>query len=460
MGSNHSFIGLDPPVGKYLEIFDYVLKEDPEVKDVDLCCGLGFGKTVVAIQVAALTLNLDGNQRGLFLEPDWDRVNSIFLPKWIEYVPEDLYTIESGNHRIVWHNGSSMLYRPRVITGARERAQGKFRGIEFTFVVDDEAAIGFDGEQQINTRARVRAASKVRYYFTLSTPLVGPYGRFINRGDSKLFRGKTSDNHYLLARDPNYEINLRKRMSPEQARRELDGELVALEGRIWKTADMSKAWPHGTRNDIHPSFDKRKPWWLFCDLGSATGAFVVMQQMDATHGGQELFPDPVWVAVADLCPHSDASASRAFQILKREYGYPSGIVAGKDVNKRGSGSGKVISYFANTIFGNVPIYPCNEDASAKQIQYDLLSFMMCSAVGAERRFTVAKNFISLDLDSRRGVLEMLDEDQWPTPDKRRVNDILPKNKDIEVQHVRDALLMGAMMVMHPPEWIYSDNPAA
>lgn len=460
MGRKVAFIGLDPPVGKYLEIFNYVLRDDPEVKDVDLCCGLGFAKTTIAIQIAALTLNKDGNQRGLFLEPDWDRIDSIFLTKWIEHIPEELYTLDKGNHRIIWHNGSTMLYRPRVITGARERVRGKFKGIEFTFVIDDEAAIGFDGEQQINTRARVRAASKCRYYFTLSTPLVGPYGRFINRKDSKLFRGRTRDNHYLLARDPNYEINLRKRMSPEQARRELDGELVALEGRIWRTADMSKAWPDGTRNDIHTGFKKGEPWWLFSDFGSATGAYAVMQQMDATQGGRELFEDPVWVAVADLCPHSDASASRAFQRLKKEFGYPAGVVGGKDLNKRDEGSGKTISYFAQTNFGNVPIYPCAEDASAKQIQFDLLSFMMCSAVGAERRFTVARDFVSLDLESRRGILEMLDEDQWPTPDKRRVNDILPKNKEIEVQHIRDALLMGAMMVMNPPDWIYSDNPPA
>ncbi len=456
----HAFIGLDPPVGKYLEIFNYVLREDPEVKDVDLCCGLGFGKTVMAIQIAALTLNKNGKQRGLFLEPDWDRVNSIFLAKWIEHIPEELYTIEYGNHRIVWHNGSTMLYRPRIITGARDRARGKFKGIEFTFVIDDEAAIGFDGQQQINTRARVRAASTVRYYFTLSTPLVGPYGRFINRGDNKLFRGKTSDNHYLLARDPNYEINLRKKMSPEQARRELDGELVALEGRIWKGADMEKSWPEGNRNDRHTRFIKGQPWWLFCDIGSATGAFAVLQQMDATVGGREIFDDPVWVAVADLCPHSDASASRAFQILKKEFGYPAAIVAGKDINKTDSGSGKLISYFAQKAFGNVPIYPCPEDAANRQIQFDLLSFMMCSAVDAERRFTVAANFVSLDLESRRGIREMIDEDQYPTPDKRRVNDILPKNKEIEVQHIRDALLMGAMMVMHPPDWNYSDNPTA
>jgi hypothetical protein len=95
----------------------------------------------------------------------------------------------------------------------------------------------------------------------------------------------------------------------------------------------------------------------------------------------------------------------------------------------------------------------------KQIQYDRLSFLMCSATG-ERRFTVAKDFVSLDLDSHRGVIEMINEDEWPDEGKRRPSDVLPKNRENRVQHVRDALLMGSYAIMAPPSWNYTNEPTA
>jgi len=374
-------------------------------------------------------------------------------------VPEELYEIQIGKNRINWWNGAYMIYRPRVITGSRERARSKFRGIEFSFVIDDETAIGFDKEQYLNTLARIRIDSKCRYYFTLSTPRVGPYGRFIKRGGNKLFRGRTADNHYLLKRDPHYEENLREDMSAEQARRELDGELVALEGRIWKTAKGDVAWPDGNRNDNHTAFDSSKPWWLFCDLGSATGAYAVVQTTDPIHEGRRLYSGKVWVAVADYCPDDDASASRAFQRLKAEFGTPLAVVAGCDIGTRDRVSGDTVAYFAKQTWGGVQTYSTDESVYSRQKQYDRLSYMMCSANGA-RRFTIARDFVALDTESQRGVREMLDEDQWPPVDKRRPGDFLPKNSNIVVQHIRDALLAGAVNIMAPPEWGYSPNPAA
>ncbi len=466
---SYTFNGLEPPIGKYLEIFQYLLAESDDVKTVDLCCGLGFGKTVIAIQAAALTLNIDGRQRGLFLEPDWDRVNDIFLPMWLDIVPEDLYTISIGKNRINWHNGSYLIYRPRVITGAIARSRDKFRGIEFTFVVDDETAIGFDYEQYTNIFARIRAQSSVRYYFTLSTPKVGAYDRFINRGGNKVFRGRTADNHYLLKRDPTYEKRQRAQMSTNQARRELDGESIALEGRLWPDALPGIAWPAGNRNDIHTEFKPGEPWWIFCDMGVATGAYVVCQRMDPMHRGRKVFDGDLWVAVADLCPIQDASAARAFGILnehfnpKNEDGIrtnpPKGITGGADINKRSDVDGKQISYFTQQFWGNVQIYPCSETIYDKQIQYDKLSYLIRSAMG-ERRFTVAKNFVSLEPDSHRGVREMLEQDAWPDESKRRASDVLPKNREIIVQHTRDALLMGAAVKMSRPKWGRTKNRIA
>lgn len=462
---------LRPPQGKHLEILREVLRPDPKVKPIDVCCGLGFAKTFLAIQAAALTLNYKENVSGLFLQPDWDRVNTIFLPCWEAIVPQELYKISIGKGLITWYNGSKLYFRPRVITGAREMARSKFRGIPFIdFVIDDETAIAFDYEQYQNTFARIRGRGSIRYYLTLSTPLVGPYGRFLKRGGNTLFIGRTDENVYLLERDPDYVKRLEAFMSPAQARRELYGELVALEGRIWKTAKWSKydkekpdvdSWPNGNRNDLFPKFNPREPWWLFCDLGSATGAYAVVQSMDAIHHGQRIFDiDPVvWVAIADYCPNDDASASRAFQLLRSHFGIPAAVVAGSDINTRDRTEGRNVSKFVTQIFGpSVHIYPVSEHRKDKQIQGDCFDYLLCSAIG-ERRFTIARDFVSLAPDTHRGICEMLLEDQYPPIEKQIFSDYYPKGKDNVVQHIRDALLMGSYAIMHPPRWTQGNEAA-
>jgi hypothetical protein len=452
---------LTRPLGKYKEIFDYVLKPDPEVKSVDLCCGLGFGKTLIAIQIAALTLDSASGHVGMFLEPDWDRVKNVFLPMWEDIIPEELYRHDVGKRRMTWlSTGSSMIYRPRVITGSVAQRRAKNRGIPTSFVIDDETAIGFDRQQQQNTYARIRLKALIRYYLTLSTPLVGPYGRFLRRGGNKIFTGRTKDNFYLHYEDPTYESRQRANMSEQQARRELDGELVALEGRIWKDVIYDRdsknkdcAWPKGNRHDQWTKFRSNEPWWLAMDIGRATGAYTVIQQTQPEKNGRRLFRGPVWVAVADLCPKDDASAQRAFQLLDMHFGSPVAVVAGADLDTGASTDGETVAQVVDRVWGPgvVRIFTCDEHRVHKLTQFDCLNYLWCSS-GNERRLTIARDFVSLDKESHRGVREMVQEDQWMEDDKKRVNEILPKNKEIIVQHIRDSLLMWAATIGFPPKW--------
>jgi len=427
---------------------------------------LGFGKTKLGLQISAMVMNMSPNQRVLFLEPDWDRINDIFLPSWEKYVPEDLYHHNVGKGRIEWWNGAYLNYRPRVISGSLSRRRGKFKGIEFTVVIDDETAEGFDYEQYTNTFARIRSdiAVDVRFYLTLSTPIVGEYSRFLKRGGNKIFKGRTRDNFYLHLIDPGYEQRQRRIMSEEQARRELDAELVALEGRLWKTAKPDVPWPEGNRNDTFTKFDPSKPWWLFCDFGSSSGAYLVVQKTEPIYRGKRQFDGPLWVAVADLCPYNDASASAAMQLIDQHFGVkagynkPIGVVGGNDFNKRSDVDGNTIAFFAQLIWGaNVNIYPCDEDVYNKRIQHNRFLYLLCSAMG-ERRFTVAKDFVSLDTRSKRGLLEMFDEDHWPPQEKQRMSDYLPKNPEIKVQHIRDAVLMASAEIMSPARWQHAKDP--
>jgi Terminase-like family. len=391
------------------------------------------------------------------------------LEVWKEHVPPDLYHHEVGNQKIIWlPTGATLRYKPRVITGSKEAAKDRRRGPEYTDVIDDETAIGFDRETFTNTLARIRSSGPCKTYITLTTPKVGPYGRFLKRGGNIIFRGRTRDNHYLLARQPDYETNLRAAMSPEQARRELDGELVALEGRIWKNANYDPdpankdaAWPNGNRNDIHTGYDKNKPWWILCDLGSALGAYVAVQQMEPFSKARELYAGkPVWVAISDFCPQDDSNANRAFQRFEREYGQPAGVVSGADIGTRAQTDGTTVAYFVAKVFGaGTQIYPCNETIYNKHVQWDSFDSLLLNTSG-ERRFTIARDFVSFDQQSKRGLREMLDEDQWPPMEKRRLSDVLPKGPDNVVQHVRDAVLMGAAEIMNPPTWRHTTSPVA
>lgn len=438
----------------------------PEVKNADLCCGLGFGKTLLGIQLAACTLDSAPGHVGLFQEPDWTRVQHIFLPLWEQHIPEELYEIYLSKDLIIWKpTRSKLIFKPRIVTGSLAQRRALNRGIPTSFVIDDETAIGYDQEQYQNTFARIRLDAEIRYWLGLSTPLVGPYANHLKRGGNKIFTGRTRDNFYLLHRDPTYESRQRAQMSEQQARRELDGELIALEGRIWNTArwdakEPACAWPNGNRNDEHVAFRPGEPYWLFCDLGVATGAYAVVQRMQPIFRGRRLFSEPVWVAIADYCPDDDANAARAFTKIKREFGIPAAVVGGADIETRERTDGNTVAYFAQQIFGSqIKIMPCNESWYNKQIQYDCLSYLMCNTRG-ERRFTVARDFVSLDTRSRRGIREMLLEDQWPPIEKRRQGDFLPKNKEITVQHIRDALLMGTAQIMKPPRWGHREIHAA
>jgi hypothetical protein len=435
----------------------YIFEPDPNrIKKVNVSCGRAFGKSTVAIDIATRALNIDGNQVGLFLEPDWKRVNRVFIRKWKTHVPPELYTINKGECRIDWFNGSMLYYGPRNITGSVAQMEDGQSGADYSFVIDDEAAMKCSLRFYANVLGTIRHPSPVRFYLTITTPRVGPYKRLVTSKGHKLFMGTSYDNPYL---PENFVDELIASMSRQQAEREVYGKFVSLEGKIWPEADLDNAWPKGNIDNEWPSFKQGEPWWLFCDLGSANGAFSVVQRRPATRHGRKMFDGFVWVAVADLCPHKNANAARAFQILDSNFGSPCCVVGGADINTRASTDGKTISYFAKQVWSNIPVIPVSEKVFDRQIQYDRMSYLVCSALG-QRRFTVAKNFVSLDHDSKRGIKEMFEEDAWPENREMGKNEILPKDSSNMVQHIRDSLLLGAVAKMAPPEWLYTNEGSA
>lgn len=441
---------LGPPYPKQQEILSYLMTPEPgRTKLVDVECGRGFGKTTLAIEFATRAMTRDKNQRILFLEPDVLRLQEAFLAEWHRIVPTELYDIEYGKRRIFWKNGAQLRYGHRDIRGNKARRARMLVGPNISGVIDDEAAEGFHREQQQNTFNCIRLNCDILFYLTITTPFVGEYSRYIKEPGHRLFRGTSYDNVYLSRSIiDGWIANMH---SHDQVRREIYGEEVSLEGRIFKGAkidavgaehDPENRWPRGNVHWDFSCFRPELPWWLFCDLGSATGAFVVVQKAPGSE---------TWVAVADYCSNDDANASRAFQRLDDEFGRPSLVVGGADIHTKNSVDGTTVAYFASQTWGNVPIRAMGESFADKQQQFDILSRLIYTLDGT-RRFCVAKDFASLAPETHRGVREALLEYSMRPIEERREGEFLPKGSDQPLCHVADAMLMGAP-VMAPPSFL-------
>jgi len=440
--------GLGPPHAKQRELIDYLLAPSDDIKKVDNVCGRGYGKTELAIILSVMALSRSDREVGLFLEPDLPRVRKVFLKKWFAAVPSGLYTINRQDRVITMAWGALLFYAGRNVTGAYGSAADSQLGQDTSFVISDEEAIYCNPDLYVNTFNTIRINSTSNFYLTLSTPRVGRYQELIQSAGHKIFTGTSFDNPYT---PPNYVKNMMENMSRSQVRRDIYAEFISLEGRIWPECDLDTPWPYGNLWTSQSGFVENEPWWLFCDLGSATGAFVVVQRREPITGdGRKLYNGDVWVAVADYCPLHDGSASRAFQFLFARYGYPVSVTAGADIDTRGSGDGKSVAYFVRQVFGEgITIKPISERFADKQMQYNRLSAAICD-IHDRRRFCIADGYKELDPDSKRGVKQCMLEDEWPEEDKKLPNQQLPKNKECRVQHVRDALMMGAVSTMYPP----------
>lgn len=442
--------GIKAPHRKQKEILRALMcGHDAGLRKVDLVCGRGFGKSLLCILASLGMLSKGPEQCGLFLEPDWGTVKKTFLRLWREIVPRDLWRQNKNDHVIQLINGAQLFYGPRNMQGNKEDARDKYRGGNYTFCVDDEAAMRFDKQQYTNTALAVRVKQIPRFYLTATTPKIGPYKDLVTSPGHILFKGTSFDNPHL---PPNYVEDLMADMSRDQIRREIYAEFIALEGRIWREVDLDSPWPKGNTHYGHNKFNKDMPFWLMCDLGSATASYVVVQRVPAVQFGEQIFKGNVWVAVADLCPYHDASAVRAFDIIDETFGRPAAITAGKDVNTRNSVTGKSVAHAAMQVWPNIKIIPTAEAYEDRQIQYDRLSFAICSGDG-NRRFCVAKDFVEIEPEGRRGVKQMLEEDVWPD-EPSSATEFLPKQAGIMIQHTRDALLNGAVSIMAPPRWGY------
>jgi hypothetical protein len=461
--------GIGPPYPAQQDVIDYLMEPSGHIKKAVVQCGLGWGKTTLSIDIACRMLSMPFWTSTLFLEPDARRMAMIFWVQWRKIVPRRFYRIKTlegtGQKYIEWKATGNCLYPAiRNITGNQQDVADAYRGIEFTNVIDDESAIKFNLSQYKNTFNRIRGDSLCRFYLNVTTPKAGSYSNLVRLPGVKMFYGHTEDNVYLMARHPTYIEDMAANMSRDEVRRELYGELIALEGRVFREAlidaagqdggpsenpDQANRWPYGNVHWDHSEFREGQPWWLLCDLGSATGAYTVIQSTSS----RGRFRGNVWVACADYCSDSDASVSRAFQVLDREFGAPVGVCAGGDIQTRSLTDGSTVAFYVSQMWGNgCRIYVANESRASKMLQLDMMNRLICTSKG-HRRFTVAKNFRSLDPDSRRGVRETLLAYVHKPIEEREEGYVIPKGRQYPLCHCSDSLLMGAVELMSQPQWL-------
>ena len=431
----------NPPHPGQMEVIRYLFTPERGVKIADLCCGIGYGKTQLCLDVFQLKLEQGPQERVLFFEPDLDRMNKLLVAEWRATVPRNLYNMNEGKREVHWHNGAIGYFQHRDIRTNKAFAADRGRGFNLSGIINDESAIQFYLELMVNLLGRLRIDSPNLFMLNATSPKVGPWGTWMKRDGHVLFRGRTVDNPYLKPSPKEYDAMLRENMSELQARRELDGELVALEGRIFPDVDLTTPYPDGNLNTVHDRFIDGRDWYLFCDLGSATGAFAGFQMMPSTEY------DPVWTGVFDYCPNHDPSAEAAFKRIKDEFGIPAVLVAGGDVNTRNSVTGTSARQMAKNVFGSdIEVRGMSEHIAVKEPAFNRLRYLQRSAIGV-RRFTVAENFIELDTQTKRGVRQTLEE--YAMRDVKRSGEFLPKGADQPWCHCADAMIAGAGKLMAP-----------
>jgi len=376
----------------------------------------------------------------------------VFFATWEDTVPRTLYEYNGTTRTIELVNGSKLLLKSRHINNPR-RGRDAAKGLNVNRVADDEAAMGFDKTLYNNALACIRRPGLISYYICYTTPILNEYHDTATAKGHILIHCSSRENPHNAE---SYVPDMLAEMSAQEAEREIEGRWVALEGRIWREWDNGKTgskidrfWPE---SNVHKHvYNPRLPYYLFLDLGVGNGAYVVVQRLEALrHGntGDRVFPGSVWVAVAELMPSRDGSASRAFQIIDQNFGTPIRVISGADMDTRASTDAKTARHFVRQIWGgDVPITPVSGVWADKQIQEAQLSFLIKSAAG-DRRFCVSQDMVVLDKDSKRGINELMKQDTWPENVGKMRGVYL--NKDGRLEHVRDALLYGAVGQMAKP----------
>lgn len=421
------------PPPKQLELLGAALYPDyGRTKILEALCGIGSGKSTAAIFIAYALMESDSRHRIMFIEPDKNRLDSVFWAEWEAIVPKYKYRVRKNRSEIVFHNGAVLYPRILWVTGNKEQRENAQRGPNLSVILHDEAALGFTMEYFHNCLGRLRVDTDVRMYGLFTTPKPGEYDEIDDIEEVIRFKCKTSDNEINLP--PGWVEEMRRIMTPERAARELDAEKVALEGAIWKDFDGKKYHPYG--NLDAEKFDDRYPYILAGDIG-VKSAWLIIQQI----GNRESQRD---VIVGQYMPDNGCVKDDLSFIFKK-YGQPAKVIWGSDDVTRNKVTGESARFELKRSLEEhgmriVSMQSPDGIYTDKMVQYDALSTLIY-----HNRLTLSRDCI-VDGNTRRDFLSVMKQDMWPVKGTNTFNKDKANGKGLE--DCRDAALYYAVC-MHP-----------
>lgn len=382
----------------------------------------------------------------MFFEPDPGRLNTVFWAEWRNWFSPNRYRVVTvdGKKEIHWldsrgiPNGSILYPRHRWITGSPEHAADMVRGPNLHLIIDDEAAIDFSQEFYTNAMGRLRLPGEVCGYVTLSTPKVGPYGNMIAMAGHRHFQGKSSDNEANLR--VGFLASIRAQMTEMQARRELDGELIALEGRVWT------CWNDAV-NISTEMYNRNKPYLLAGDIGVQSSWLIIQRYNDH------------YTIVGEY--HADSGGTRDdLPFVLAKWGRPSKIIVGQDVRSNSVAGGDSAAIEIKKalerermstsvqIVTPTEIDPAYRD---KFIQYEAC----CTALELGRirlsaGCTSAHGYAHTYGNKARSFYNMIQQDAWPKPGAAHwfAKDKL-KKRESAIEDTRDAFMYFSVVEFTP-----------
>lgn len=395
---------------------------------------------------------------GCWTEPTSQACEDIFIAEWTKAIPRRLYEIKGGLNttEIRCCNGTKILVRSRNVDNPRKEV---IKGTNLAWDIDDELAYKFDKNKYWDTDAAIRIDTPYRFHDAGTTPKLNEYYHLIHtdEGDLKENIGyvhSTSHENPHLTED--WVDDLKENLDDKYKQQEIDGKWISLGNLVWDNWS-DEAWPTG--NIINYRHNHDKPYYLFFDIGVASSAWLVVQPIkvprqtlaDGYYGYKAM--DTIWVATGEFMPTTEqgGQVDRILPLIIDRFGDGcGGIVCGHDIDTRDSTRGDTVAMLVQQHLGSVPQRIVGRPGdwwSDKILQHSSLSGGILDTQG-RRRFCVAKDFYQENPKTKRGILDMMRQDQWPREDDGKAAHRL--KKDGKLEHVRDAAMYGAVSMMFPP----------
>jgi hypothetical protein len=194
---------------------------------------MGAGKTLALCWKAYLAITkYNPGCRGLITFPVYDDIQETFLPTWRFLWPaEDVHWFYHETKKKITFSFDG---RAEIVLRARQKAE-RFRGPQYAWGIDDEAAVDPDLEALTLIDTRIRARCPHPFHDSTSTPKLGMYSDYIQRGKegrTRVIQGSSYENPY---QSRSYIEDQAENMDPDKFRQE-----IMVSGMAWKNFKVER----------------------------------------------------------------------------------------------------------------------------------------------------------------------------------------------------------------------------